>query len=107
MIYLIHSDEMEARLESIRGGLRNGSKQRKERNRKKDKRDTVASRGEVGQETLQESRIFANIDEEGFGRPASGSLNDGRGDTMLGKCCGSPSAHRLACNVRLEEETQT
>ena len=58
------------------------------------------------EETLQQGGIFTDIDEESFGSPASGSLDDGRGDTVFSEGSGSSCSHRLASHIALKEEAQ-
>jgi hypothetical protein len=56
--------------------------------------------------TLEEGGNFTEVNKKGFGCPASGSLDDIRGEPMLRKCSGTPCSHGLAAKVLFEEKAQ-
>lgn len=83
---------------------RKKGKWRKTRNRKEESRR--GARGGV-KKTLEQGGVFADVDKESLGRPASGGLDDSWRDTMFGEGSSTTRSHRLSRHVILEEELQT
>ena len=88
---------------------RRDEKETEKEKRKEERKRGDKSRG-VGcsvKETLEQGGVPADIHEEGFGRPAPGSLDDGRGNTMLSQSSRAACPHRLPRNVTSEEKPQS
>ena len=58
-------------------------------------------------EALEEGGVFANVNEEGLGRPAAGGLYDIRRESTFRERGSSSSPHGLAGDVSGKEKTQT
>ena len=95
-----------------KGGNIQRGETRKRREKPKNRKERSGRRRGGGgartgiKEALEQGRVLADVNAESFGRPASGSLYDRRGDPVFSKGGSFSCPHRLAGNITVEEKPE-
>jgi hypothetical protein len=60
--------------------------------------------GSPKQQSLEKDWVFSDVNLESLRSPSPDCLNKIWGDTVLSQRCRTTSAHRMTCDIGLEEE---